>query len=69
MLNQDQVKHAFRVAFDMFAKYYPPKDDADYFTEVMNEIDHLTRSDPDNLLVQYLLMGVYEFFNTEAKIQ
>ena len=60
-------KQAFRIAYEFVEKHQHPQFTADYFMDVLNEFKEIRDANRYNLLLDCLLMGVYEYLAKEAK--
>ena len=63
MLKPEDVKKAFRAAYNLYEKYPAPVHEAGFFDRVSDEIDSMARENPGNDLMPYLLMAVYNYLD------
>lgn len=58
---QRMHKKAFRVAFDMLDRNYPPENTVEYWTKVTNQTALDYHDNRDNMLCGLLMMAVTEY--------
>ena len=61
------IKRAFRIAYDFVLSHQHPAFDADYFVGVLAEFDQIRAENQGNVLLDCLLMGIYDYLEKEAK--
>ena len=66
-MNEMMIKQAFRIAYDIVMKHQHPEFNVDYFMKVLDEFKEIRAANRDNLLLDCLLMGIYEYLAKEAK--
>ena len=65
-LSSDQ-KRAFRVAYELLERYYPPKQDEEYWKELAKDLALLGNQHRDDYLARILLITVYEYLEEELR--
>lgn len=66
-MDEIMIKQAFRIAYDIVMKHQHPEFNVDYFMGVLEEFKEIRAANRDNLLLNCLLMGIYEYLAKEAK--
>lgn len=64
---QRMHKKAFRVAFDMTEKNYPPENTVEYWTKVTDQTALDYHDNRDNMLCGLLMMAVTEYLEKTCK--
>ena len=67
MVNEEEKKIAFRIAYNVLTARKDPEFTAEYFEGVFKEFNKLVAENKGNGLLPYLLLGVYEYLEKEAK--
>ena len=66
-MDDKKIKQAFRVAYDFVDKHRDPKFSTDYFSGILAEFNELRAATGENMLLDCLLTGVYEYLAKVAK--
>lgn len=66
-MDEATIKQSFRIAYDFVMNHQHPQFNVDYFMSVLEEIKGIHQSDRYNILLESLLLGVYEYLAKEAK--
>lgn len=66
-MDEIQIKQTFRTVYDFVIKHQHPEFTADYFMNVLEEIKQIHELDRYNILLESLMLGVYEYLAKTAK--
>lgn len=66
-MDEAAIKQAFRVAYDFVVSHRHPEFTGEYFTGVLDEYRAIRESGQYNVLLECLLMGIYEYLERAAK--
>jgi len=64
---EQEHKHAFRVAFDILKAVWPPKWDADYYIKAYQDIAIAYDDNKNNALCTELLLAIVNYLNDAGK--
>lgn len=62
-----EMKQAFRVAYDLLERYYPPKQDEGYWNDLAKDLSVLGNQYKDDYLARLLLITMYEYLEEELR--
>lgn len=62
-----EMKKAFRLAYDALENADEPEFMDGYFTKTASALAQISRENPDNPLLEYLLNGVYHYLSDAAE--
>ena len=58
MMREQEVKRAFRTAYDVLSKCGKPENDSEYMLGVIRQFEEAWRADMENELLRYLSVGI-----------
>ena len=61
-MTESDRKNAFRIAYDFMGRHQPVEFTGEYFTNALDDIRKLRANNKDNVLLEHLLIGIYEYF-------
>lgn len=61
-MTESDRKNAFRIAYDFMERHLPVKFTGEYFADALDDIRKLRANNKDNVLLEHLLVGIYEYF-------
>lgn len=66
-MDEPEIKRAFRVAYDFVVSHQHPQFTGEYFAGILDEYREIRKSGDRNVLLECLLMGIYEYLGWKAK--
>ena len=66
-MDEMTIKQSFRIAYEFVMKHQHPQFNVEYFMGVLEEMKKIHQSDIYNVLLECLLMGIYEYLAKQAK--
>lgn len=66
-MDEATIKRSFRTAYDFVISHQHPQHTSEYFTSVLDDFKKIRSSGKSNILLECLLVGVYEYLEREAK--
>lgn len=66
-MDEITIRQSFRIAYDFVMSHQHPEFTAEYFMNVLEEYKKIHESDRYNILLECLLMGIYEYLAKQAK--
>ena len=65
-MDEEAIKQAFRIAYDFVISHQHPRFTGEYFMGILEEYRVIRESGRYNVLLECLLMGIYEYLGREA---
>ena len=66
-MDEMTIKQSFRIAYEFVMKHQHSQFNVEYFMGVLEEMKKIHQSDRYNVLLECLLMGIYEYLAKQAK--